>query len=108
MPRTTTLSGHCQEGDRELIDVELTPDERSLILQYGYPFEQIEQALKACESSRGIEIISMNIFELERLIGDLCISINDMNGGPVQGKLVDLCERLEAAEKFGDSTVEEF
>lgn len=32
---------------REMIDVQLTPDERSLLLRYGYPFEQIEQALKA-------------------------------------------------------------
>ena len=40
-------------------------------------------------------------FELERLIGDLCISINGMNGGAVQQKLMDLCDRLEAAERYG-------
>ena len=41
---------------RDFIEIQLTPEERSLLLRYGYPFEQIEQALKACESSCGIEI----------------------------------------------------
>jgi hypothetical protein len=93
--------------DREMLEIQLTPDERSLLLRYGYPFEQIEQALKACESSRDIEIIPMDLFELERLIGDLSSSINDMDGGTQQSKLLDLCDRLEAAEKYGDGMLEE-
>ena len=91
----------------DFVEVQLTPDERSLLLRYGYPFEQIEQALKACESSRDIEIIPMDTFELERLIGDLCISINKMNGGALQDRLLDLCDRLEAAEKYGDGMLDE-
>ena len=94
--------------DRDVIEIQLTPEERSLILRHGYPFDQIEQGLKACESSRDIETIPMDLFELERLIGDLSISINDMNGGGLQGKLLDLCDRLEAAEKYGDGMLEEF
>lgn len=93
--------------DRDVIEIQLTPEERSLILRHGYPFDQIEQALKACESSRAIETIPMDLFELERLIGDLSISINDMNGGALQGTLLDLCDRLEAAEKYGDGMLEE-
>ena len=93
--------------DRDFIEVQLTPEERSLILRYGYPFEQIEQALKACGSSRQIEVIPMDPFELERLIGDLCSSINNMNGGALQHKLLDLCDRLEAAEKYGDGMLED-
>ena len=93
--------------DRDVIEIQLTPEERSLILRHGYPFDQIEQALKACESSRDIETIPMDLFELERLIGDLSISINDMDGGALQGKLLDLCDRLEAAEKYGDGMLEE-
>jgi hypothetical protein len=89
------------------IEVQLTPAERSLLLRYGYPFEQIEHALKACESSDDIEIIPMDPFELERLIGDLCSSINDMTGGRVQNQLLDLCDRLEAAEKYGDGMLDE-
>lgn len=44
----------------EMIDIELTPRERQLILRYGYPFDQIKQpywlsrrasALSACRST---------------------------------------------------------
>ena len=93
--------------ERNFIEVHLTPEERSLLLRYGYPFEQIAQALKACESSGDIEIIPTDPFELERLIGDLCISINDMKGGRLQNELLNLCDRLEAAEKSGDGMLDE-
>ncbi len=46
-------------------------------------------------------------FELERLIGDLCISINDMKDGALQRKLLDLCDRLEAAAKYGVGILQE-
>ena len=94
--------------DCNFIEVQLTPEERSLLLRYGYPFEQIEQALKACQSSGNIEIIPLDPYELERLIGDLCSSINDMQGGQLQNELLDLCDRLEAAEKHGDGMLDEF
>jgi hypothetical protein len=93
--------------DRDFIEVQLTPEERSLILRHGYPFERIERALKKVESSRRIEVVPMDLFELERLIGDLCSSINDMNEGALQSKLLDLCDRLEAAEKYGDGMLED-
>jgi len=86
--------------ERETIEVQLTPEERSLLLRYGYPLEQIEHALKACEASHDIETVPMDCFEFERLIGDVCRSINHMNGGALQDQLLDLCDRLEAAEEF--------
>ena len=91
---------------RKTIDIQLTPEERSLLLRYGYPFEQIEQALKACKSSREIEIVPMDRFELERLIGDMCRSINQMKSGATQNHLLDLCDRLEAAERYGDGMLD--
>lgn len=94
--------------DGDFIEVQLTPEERSLLLRYGYPLEQIEQALKARQSSDDIEIIPMDPIELERLIGDLCSSIHDMQGGRGQNELLDLCDRLEAAEKYGDGMLDEF
>ena len=94
--------------DRDVIEIQLTPEERSLLLRYGYPFERIEHALKGRESSRDIEIVPMDAFELERLIGDLCSSINDMNRGALQNVLLDLCDRLEAAERYGDGMLDEF
>lgn len=92
--------------DRDTIDMQLTPEERSLLLRYGYPFDQIRNALEACHSTDNIETVPMDSFELERLIGDVSISINQMEGGPVQGQLLDLCERLEYAERDGDGMLE--
>ena len=91
---------------REVIEVQLTPEERSLILRCGYPFDRVKQALEAREKSNEIEIVPLDLFELERLIGDLCISINDMAGGALQNKLLDLCDRLEAAERYGDGMLD--
>jgi hypothetical protein len=91
---------------RETIKIQLTPEERSLLLRYGYPFQQIEQALKACESSREIEIVPMDRFELERLIGDVCYSINHRTSGATQNDLLELFDRLEYAEKYGDGMLD--
>ena len=91
---------------RETIEIQLTPNERTLLMRYGYPFEGIEQALKARESSREIKMIPMDRFELEHLIGDVCRSINHMTIGRTQDHLLDLCDRLEAAEKYGDGLLD--
>ena len=91
---------------RATIDIQLTPKERSLLLRHGYPFQRIEQALKACESSRDIEIVPMDCLELGLLIGDVCRSINHMKSCATQNQLLDLCDRLEAAEKYGDGMLD--
>lgn len=62
--------------------------------------------MKAVANSRAIEIVPVDRFELERLIGDLCRSINDMKAGTLQDQLLDLCDRLEAAERSGDGLLD--
>jgi len=94
--------------DRETIDIQLTSEERSLLLRYGYPFEQIEKALQACQPGDDIAIVPMDSFELEHLIGDVCRSINQMDGGAVQRQLLGLCERLEHAGQYGDGMLDPF
>jgi len=91
---------------RAVIRIQFPPEERSLILRYGYPFEGIRQALEARQQSPKIETVPGERFELERLIGDLCISINDMDGGRLQDQLLDLCDRLEAIERTGDGMLD--
>ena len=91
---------------RDAIEMQLTPAERSLLLRYGYPFARIERALKACSASKAIEIVSMDRYELGRLIGDLCRSINDMKPSALQNQLFTLCDRLEAAERYGDGMLD--
>jgi hypothetical protein len=94
--------------EREVIQVQLTPEERSLILRYGYPFERTEAALTSRSKSREIDTVPLDVFELERLIGDLSISINDLEGGALQDALLELCDRLKAAEQYGDGMLDEF
>lgn len=91
---------------RDAIEMQLTPAERSLLLRYGYPFARIERALQACSASNAIEIVPLDCRELERLIGDLCRSINEMKSGALQNQLLTLCDRLEAAERYGDGMLD--
>ena len=89
--------------------IELTPRERALILRYGYPFDQIKGALLAVSSSKQIETVLLDEDEVERLIGDLCRSINHEEGGlAVQAQLNDLCNRIEYAQRTGDGALEAF
>ena len=48
----------------------------------------------------------MDCLELDRLIGDVCRSINHMKSGATQNQLLDLCDRLEAAERYGDGMLD--
>ena len=90
------------------IEIHLKAEERSLLLRDGDPFEQAEQALRACAGSSEIELVAVERFDLEQLIGNLCRSINDMDGGVVQDQLLHLCDRLEAAERDGDGKLDEW
>lgn len=93
--------------EREVIDVQLLPEERALLLEYGYPFSRIEKALKKYEpSDASIEIVSLDRLELGRMIGDLCYSINKRTSGALQDQLIHLCDRLEAAERYGDGMLD--
>jgi hypothetical protein len=92
--------------DREVIEIELTAEERILILEYGYPFDRVKQSLKACQDSKDIEVVPIDAFELERLIGDLSISINEMKDDAVQDRLLELCDRLESAERYGNGQLD--
>lgn len=92
-----------------MIHMELTPGERALILRYGYPFDQIKQALLAVSSSKRVERVSLDEDEVDRLIGDLCRSINHEEGGPrIQAELDELCTRIEYAQRTGDGDLEAF
>ena len=82
----------------ETVDVELSPRDRQLILDYGYPFDRIEAAIEEYRDRPNWEIVALDRFELEWLIGDLSYSINKRTTGDLQMELYDLCERLEDAE----------
>ncbi len=61
---------------REVIEVELSLEERALILRYGYPFDRIKQALaEGVRRAAQSKLFPLDKFELERLIGDLSKSV---------------------------------
>lgn len=71
-----------------------------LLLRYGYPLPESGAALKACAASHDIECIPIDRFNLEHLIGNLYYSINQTESGPLQDDLLELCNRLEPAERY--------
>ena len=82
--------------------IELTPEERELILRYGYPFDRLARALRRHSSSEAIRTISMSQFELDMLIGELSRSFNHGECSQDEDAVIDLCERLEYAQRSGD------
>ena len=91
---------------RDVIRMHLTAAERGLLFRYGYPFSQGEAALKACAASPDIECLPIDCFNLEQLIGNPCHSINQTKPGPLQDDPLELCNRLEAAESYGDGELD--
>jgi len=51
-------------------------------------------------------MMPLNCFELEQLIDDAWRSINYLDGGAWQNQLLDLSDRLEAAEPFDDGMLD--
>ena len=86
--------------------VQLLREERELILKYGYPFERLAKALRRWSSSDAIKRITMSDYELEMLIGELSRSINHQAAGKNEDALIDLCDRLEYAERTGDGDLD--
>ena len=92
--------------DWEAIEIELLPEERQLLLEYGYPFPDAKSQLEQCAASADVEVLTISRFYLNHLIGDLCYSINKRTKGKTQQALIELCDRLENAERNGDGEFE--
>jgi hypothetical protein len=87
---------------REMIQIELLPDEQELLLEYGFPFEPEKRKRKKLIARRRIGRLSISPYYLTQMIGDLSYSINKCTTGRVQDQLAELCDRLEYIERTGD------
>lgn len=87
------------------IKIQLLPEEQALLLRYGYPFESEKKQLHKLVACGEIGTMKISPFYLARMIGDLCHSIKETNGH-IQQQLIDLCDRLEYAERTGDGTLD--
>ncbi len=92
--------------DWEAIEIELLTEERELLLKYGYPFPDAKAQLEQCASSPDIEILTISRFYLNQMISDLSYSINERTKGSIQHALIDLCDRLEITERYGDGELD--
>ena len=88
------------------IKVQLTADERRLVLRHGYPFERLARALNAAAKSEAIKTIGIHADELEMLMGELSRTFNHGEAGADEEALLALCDRLETIEQTGDGTLD--
>ena len=86
--------------------IQLTYEERDLILKYGYPFDRLAKALRRRPSKQVIRTVSMSEYELKMLIGELCRSFNHEQCSEDEDAVLDLCDRLEYAERTGDGELD--
>ena len=92
--------------DCEAIEIELLPEERKLLLEYGYPFPDAKAQLEEHAPSDDVEVLTISRFYLNQMIGDLSYSINKRTKGRIQSELIDLCDRLENADRYGDGELD--
>ena len=92
--------------DWDAIEIELLPEERELLLQYGYPFRDAKSQLERCASSPDVEILTISRFPLNQMIGNLSNPINKRTKGEIPSALIHLCDRLEIAERYGDGKLD--
>ena len=92
--------------DKDAIEIELLPEERELILRYGYPFQDAKEQLRKHAASPHVEVLVISPFYLNQMIGDLSYSINKDTKGKIQHALNELCNRLEHALRYGDGDLD--
>lgn len=86
--------------------IQLTQDERDLILKHGYPFDRLAKSLRRWPQGEFIRRVSMSRYELEMLIGELSRSFNHDETRADEDAVQELCDRLEYAEKTGDGDLD--
>ncbi len=86
--------------------VQLTSEERELILKYGYPFDRLAKALRRWSNTTAVKKIGMSEYELNMLIGELCRSFNHGETGRDEDHVLHLLDRLEYAQKYGDGDLD--
>ena len=78
------------------VTIVLTSRERELILQYGYPFDNIKRQLRKSSRSRRPVKISDGPYWWEQVVGNLSISVNeDVEDRDLAQELCDLADAVE-------------
>jgi hypothetical protein len=81
--------------DRDLRTAELTTREIGLLLEYGYPFADEEQKLRASKAVGGIHRVRLGSYWIELMIADLIRSAKEIRNRQLLDELDELCSTLE-------------
>ncbi len=81
------------------VEIEISGREASLILKYGYPFPDEASAFEAVAGKKGYHQVVIDRFWLEKIVGDLSISIKEVRRQSLVEELDCLCDILENAMK---------
>ena len=79
--------------------LKLSARERLLLSEYGYPFEDFRKQLSTSSSSRATKTLNIDPFYLDKLIGNLAISMKEVDSYALIEELDALCEYLEDEER---------
>lgn len=86
----------ADQGNK-LPTIELTARELDLLLEYGYPFEEQEQTLRASRAVRGFHRVRIDSFWIEMLLGDVIRSAREITNRRLLDELEGVCGALEVA-----------
>jgi hypothetical protein len=86
----------CLVTDK-LPTIELTSRELHLLLEYGYPFEEQAQTLRASKAVRGYHRVRLDSFWIEMLLGDVIRSAREITNRRLLDELDGVCGALECA-----------
>jgi hypothetical protein len=89
---------------KDLRTLELTSREMSLLLEYGYPFPDEEQALRASKPVGGIHRVRLGAYWIELMLGDLVRSAKEIRSRRLLDELDELYSVLERSLNAGRGT----
>ena len=82
---------------KNLRALELTAREVKLLLKYGYPFQEAQQALSSSRAVRGYHRVQIDAYWIEMMVADLVRSAKELRSRPLLDELDALCDVLENA-----------
>ena len=85
------------DQSNKLPTIELTSRELGLLLEYGYPFEEQEQILRASRAVRGFHRVRIDSFWIEMMLADIIRSAREIANRRLLDELDGVCGALEVA-----------
>jgi hypothetical protein len=85
------------DQERNFRTVELTSREVELLIEYGHPWPEIEDRLRASRDVRGYHRVPIDAYWIEMMIADVVRSAKEIRSRRLLEELDELCSSLERA-----------